>query len=110
MDVYGYVINGMDPNPIKHPEDSDLFSNPVEGTEHIDPKTGLMDWEIGASRRSRTADNHRRRNHRQTGGGEKIARRRSTGSVTERAMRAHHPSADKAIQDPRRARSGEGDH
>jgi hypothetical protein len=30
-------------------------------------------------------------------------------SVTERAMRAHHPSADKAIQDPRRARSGEGD-
>jgi hypothetical protein len=47
MDVYGYVINGMDPDPIKHPEDSDLFSNPVEGTEHIDPKTGLMDWEMG---------------------------------------------------------------
>lgn len=47
MDVHGYVINGMDPDPIKHPEDSDLFSNPVEGTEHIDPKTGLMDWEIG---------------------------------------------------------------
>src|SRR5262245_3608302 len=47
MDVYGYVINGIDPDPIKHPEDSDLFSNPVEGTEHIDPKTGLMDWEMG---------------------------------------------------------------
>jgi len=42
VDVYGYVINGMDPDPMKHPEDSDLFSNPVECTEHIDPKTGLI--------------------------------------------------------------------
>ena len=82
MDVYGYVINSMDPDPIKHPEDSDLFSNPVEGTEHIDLKTGLMDREMGPAVDQELP--HRRRNHRQTGGGEKTARQRSTDSVTKK--------------------------
>ena len=109
MDVYGYVINGMDPDPIKHPEDSDLFSKPVEGTEHIDPKTGLMDWEMGPAVDQELPTIIGDAITGKQAAAKKTARRRSTDSVTERAMRAHHPSADKAIQDPRRARSGEGD-
>ena len=45
MPIYGYVIMGFDPS--KHSEDSDLISGAVEGTERIDPKTGLMDWDSG---------------------------------------------------------------
>jgi hypothetical protein len=47
MPVYAYIVLAADEQ--KHPEDRDLFSGAVEGTERIDPKTGLMDWDMGPS-------------------------------------------------------------
>jgi hypothetical protein len=47
MPVYAYVLIGFDND--KHPEDSDLLSGAVEGTERIDPETGLLDWDMGKS-------------------------------------------------------------
>jgi len=43
MPIYGYVIMGFDPT--KHPEDHDLQDNTTKN-ERIDPKTGLMDWDM----------------------------------------------------------------